>query len=162
MTLKLPHLHRFTWEVKSVNTQLNESLEYITAQLEPIERETAEVERRLAELKSIKAKLEAAYQALSGRSIASGKNGRKAAKPCARKRDVMELCLSIVKENKGIDKAALEEKVKEELGKNRGLSLSGLTLRMAECLRSDRFTVSEEGSVSLRNADPQMRPAKSA
>lgn len=125
------------------------ALEAIELQLEPINREITEIEERLAMLRKSKARLEAARVALAGAPNGKGKAGRKASKPYARKETVMNVCLDIAKQNAPIPKADLEALVKDKLGDEQGFSLSGVQLRLRECLAGDTFEVTENGMVSL-------------
>ncbi len=134
-----------------MKTELATALEAIEAQLLPIEQETADLETKLAELKSTKAKLEAAYQALTGKSPSKQKANRKATKPCARKQDVLSACQSVLQTRGPLSKPELEALVKAELSEKQGFNLSGVGLRMTECLRSEAFDVSSDEIVALRS-----------
>ena len=123
--------------------------EAILAQLEPLQREYAEAKARLDAIEESKAQLEAALRALSPGKKPRSKAGRKASKPYARKSDVQAVCLSLVKDNPAIAKDELEELAKHTLAEEQGFSLSGVSLRLSECLASGAFNVGETGTVTL-------------
>ncbi|QDU80734.1 hypothetical protein Pla110_24670 [Polystyrenella longa] len=121
----------------------------ILALLQPLEREATELQERLHEIDQAKAPLEAALKALTPNKKGKPKAGRKANKPCARKADVLTVCRTLVEENPGITLTVLEESAKEKLSGELGFSLSGVRLRLSECLSSNEFTVSPGDVVSI-------------
>lgn len=120
-------------------------------ELEPLAAEFAKVQARLLELEQSKNQLEAALKALSPNRRASPK--RKTSKPCAKKADVMEVCLQLVQDNPGIPKEDLETMVKERLAKH--FNLSGASLRISECLASKGLNVRNDGTVQIKSATIQ-------
>ena len=128
--------------------------EALLAQLDPIEREAAEIKERLDEINQAKAPLEAALKALEPSKKSKPKAARKASKPCARKADVRDVCLALVKENPAINQSELKELAKDKLASDLGFSLSGVSLRLRECLSSDMFSIGPDGTVSITSATP--------
>ena len=128
---------------------VTQAVEAIKLQLEPLRREVDELEGRLSEIHCSKRKLEAALKALTGKTANSGDKRRKATKPCAKKDTVLDVCLAIVRDNEPIPIADLELLAKDKIGKDLGYSLSGVQLRLKECLSSASFSVSEDDKVSL-------------
>lgn len=124
----------------------------IREQLEPILIETAATEAKLSELKQSKAKLEAALKVLTG---GKSNKSRKSAKPYAKKDVVMKVCLAMVRDNTPIPKSDLELLVKDKLGKDMGYSLSGVQLRLRECLAAKQFVEASDGRISI-SAEPDM------
>lgn len=121
----------------------------IEQQLAPIANEVAEIEAKLLELRETKAKLESALAALTGaKNVKAGKS-RKQTKPCANQEQVMAVCQVIVQENQPINQTDLEALTKEKLGKEMGYSLSGVQLRLRECLASNFFVLDDKELVSL-------------
>ena len=134
-------------------------LDTIEQQLEDIRKQNAETRAMLAEGEGYEARLETAYKALSGSKPTKGKAGRKQSKPCARKAAVMDVCLELVRQNAPLPQSDLEALVKDRLSES--YNLSGVKLRMQECLSSDAFSVTADGMVSLVD-DSQMAREKSA
>jgi len=126
--------------------------EALQAQLEPIASEAAELKERLDTLGRSKTQLEAALKALAPSKKSKTRSAGKAAKPCARKPDVLAVCLALVKENPKLGKAELEELAKHKLADDLGFSLSGVGLRLGECLSSGSFAVAADGTVSIAQA----------
>jgi len=129
--------------------------EALQAQLEPIACEAAELKERLDTLGRSKAQLEAALKALAPSKKSKSKAARKAEKPCARKPDVLAVCLALVKENPKISQGELEELAKHKLAEDLGFSLSGVGLRLGECLSSESFAVAADGTVSIAQASSE-------
>lgn len=123
----------------------------IELQLEPIIQEETELTAKLSALKQSKARLEAALKALQ--ASWAGK-GAKSAKPCARKETVMEVCLAIVRDNAPISKADLEALAKDKISNDLGMSLSGVKLRLRECLASDAFILADDDTITLTKGPP--------
>ena len=122
--------------------QARETLEQ---QLEPLATEAAELSTRLAEIKQTQNQLEAAIKALGGNAKAS--KPKKPTKPCAKQEEVMVVCKSVCYEAGTISQSELEDAVKQEL---RGdFNLSGVKLRIAECLATKAFSVGDNGAVQL-------------
>lgn len=123
------------------------ALQAIEQQLEPILQQTAQAEAQLAELRKSKERLEAARKALgSGRAQASKTNG-KSTKPFADKEVVLRVCREIARGRVPIAKADLEARAKDKLRPD--YNLSGVQLRLAECLKSATFTVDADDMVIL-------------
>ncbi|MEZ6063743.1 MAG: hypothetical protein R3C19_25625 [Planctomycetaceae bacterium] len=133
---------------------VKEALEAIERQLTPIDAQCAELKARLAELQQTKEQLEAARAALNGTQKPGGKAKRKAAKPCARKNDVIAACKDILSENGPLSKDDLEGLVASRLGDDQNFSLSGFTLRFKEALQSELFHVEPDGVVSIARSIP--------
>jgi len=134
--------------------------EALQAQLEPIASEAAELKAKLNTLDHSKAQLEAALKALAPSKKGKSKAAGKAVKPCARKPDVLAVCLAIAKANPKISKAELEALAKHKLANDLGFSLSGVGLRLGECLDSDSFVITADGSVSITQALPGKADSK--
>lgn len=131
--------------------------EALLAQLEPLEIEHAAAKERLDAIEQQKDQLEAALKALGVAKKPKPKAGRKPSKPFAKKADVMAVCLSLVEANQPIAKADLESLTKHNLATDQGFSLSGVPLRLKECLDSDAFTIDADGSV--RKTTPAFQTA---
>jgi len=134
--------------------------EALQAQLEPIASEAAELKAKLNTLDRSKAQLEAALRALTPSKKGKTKVASKASKPCARKPDVLAVCLTIVKANPKISKTELEALAKHKLANDLDFSLSGVGLRLGECLDSDSFVITADGSVSIAPALPNKAISK--
>tara|TARA_R110002073_G_scaffold8027_19_gene44879 strand:+ start:14733 stop:15188 length:456 start_codon:yes stop_codon:yes gene_type:complete len=123
--------------------------ETLLAELEPVEREYTETKERLDAIEKVKNQLEALLKAMDGTKRANGKAANKASKPFARKSDVMEVCRALVAANQPIAKDDLESLTKHKLANDGGFNLSGVALRLAECLASNAFEIASDGDVSL-------------
>lgn len=138
-----------------MTTAVTHAREAIEQQLEPLAKEVAELEDRLLEIRQTKTQLEAALKALSGSKAAKKAKPRKQSKPFACKEQVMAVCQTIVRENQPILRVDLEELAKDKLGKDMGFSLSGVQLRLRECLASSTFVIDDKDLVSLAVVKPQ-------
>ncbi|WP_153558155.1 hypothetical protein [Roseimaritima sediminicola] len=123
--------------------------ESLLSQLEPVEREAAALKERLAAIEQTRDQLEAAIKALTPDRKPKSRGSRKPSKPFAKKADVHAVCLALVEANAPIAKADLESLAKHKLSEDLDFSLSGVSLRLSECLRSEDFNISPEGLVSL-------------
>jgi chromosome segregation ATPase len=123
---------------------LNPAIDAIKQQLEPLTDEINELQILLSVKKKAMAQLEAALKPLIGKNT----KARKSSKPYATKETVMEACLSIVEENAPILKADLELLVKDKISKGMGFSLSGVQLRLRECLASTYLSIAPDGLVT--------------
>lgn len=121
----------------------------IQQELDPILRRIEKANAILGRLKQSKVGLEAALKALTDHETKSKKRNRKPPKPCATKEEVMKVCTSIAALKPALNKPDFESKVKAKLSSELGYSLSGVQLRLRECLASRRIQISEEGLVSL-------------
>lgn len=129
------------------------ALAAIELQLAPISLEVAETEERLKTLQNSKARLEAARIALAGTKSGKAKSGGKERKPAANKTTVMKVCLDIATQNSPIAKADLEELAKDKLSDDLGFSLTGVQLRLRECLADDAFDITDDEMISLAAAN---------
>jgi len=125
---------------------INQAREAIEQQLEPLLLELTALEKNLTELKQTEAQLKDALKALTK---TGNTKSRKVSKPYAKKATVMKACLAIAKDNSPILKSDLELLVKDKLGKDMGYSLSGVQLRLGECLASEQFEIGADGMVSV-------------
>ena len=113
-----------------MTTEIDQAREAIERQLKPIARKATELEKELAALRQTESQLRAALKALAQNKPIKSKAGRKPAKPCARKEDVLKVCLAIATEQSPrspISKAELERLVKQKLSSECGFSLSGVS-----------------------------------
>ncbi len=138
--------------------------ETLLAELEPVAREYAETKERLDAIEKVKSQLEALLKAMDGTKRGNGKATSKAGKPFARKKDVMEVCRALVATNQPIAKDDLESLTKHKLADDYGFNLSGVALRLAECLVSDVFEIATNGDVSLASSGggPDATPVSNA
>lgn len=125
------------------------ALAAIELQLEPIYVEITETTEHLKTLQNSKARLEAARVALSGTKSGKAKSGGKERKPSANKSTVMKVCLDIARQNAPISKDDLEALAKDKLSDGLNFSLTGVQLRLKECLADDAFNIAEDDMVSL-------------
>jgi hypothetical protein len=138
--------------------ELENVREAVLAELEPVEIEIAEVKTRLSELELVQGRCEAILKTLNGGSKAKStksKAARKAGKPYARKADVMKVCINVLKISGPLAKARLESLVKKHLSEEDGFSLSGVGLRMSECLTSDQLNLKADDVVELVKTTPK-------
>jgi len=119
-------------------------------QLEPLAIEHAEAKERLDAIEQTKTMLEAALKALEEPRKAKSKATRKASKPYARKDDVMAVCVALVQANQPIAKSDLKSLAKHKLSEDQGFNLSGVSLRLSECLASETFQVDADGMVTVQ------------
>lgn len=129
------------------------ALAAIELQLEPIYIEVAETTELLKTLQNSKARLEAARVALTGNKAGKAKSGTKDRKPSANKTTVMKVCLDIATQNDPITKEDLEQLAKDKLSDDLGFSLTGVQLRLRECLADDAFDITDDDMVSLAAAN---------
>lgn len=129
------------------------ALAAIELQLEPICVEVAQTTEHLKTLQNSKARLEAARAALTGTKGGKAKSGNKERKPSANKSTVMKVCIDIATQNAPIAKADLEELAKDKLSDDLGFSLTGVQLRLRECLADDAFAITDDDMVSFAAAN---------
>jgi hypothetical protein len=129
--------------------------EVLLTQLEPLELEYAAAKERLDTIEQQKIQIEAALKALGTSKKSAARTLRKPGKPFAKKADVMAVCISLVEANQPIAKADLKSLVKHNLAEDQGFSLSGVPLRLKECLESNAFTVSADGTVRAASSAMQ-------
>lgn len=129
-------------------TAVESAREALLTVIEPLRRELGDAKSNLLALENELKPLEEALQKLD-----PGKKAKsKASKPCARKQDVMQVCLALVEANQPIVKDDLVSLVKHKLAEEGGFSLSGVSLRLAECLASDEFATSVGDTIKLAAA----------
>lgn len=116
-------------------------------QLQTLKRDHAEAKERVRTIEHELNQIEAALKALGGTKTAKAKGGGKPSKPCARKQEVMAVCLALVEANQPIAKDDLESLAKHKIAEDLGFSLSGVSLRLAECLKSDVFQMDKNDCV---------------
>lgn len=116
-------------------------------QLQTLKRDHAEAKERTRTIEHELNQIETALKALGGTKTAKAKAGGKPSKPCARKQDVMAVCVALVEANEPIAQDDLESLAKHKISEDLGFSLSGVSLRLAECLKSDVFQTDENDCV---------------
>lgn len=115
---------------------------------ESLKSEFVETKARATELEKSISQIEAALKALAPGKSAKAK--RKSTKPFVKKPDVMKVCLQLVEDNPAIPRGDLETMIKERLASD--FNLSGVSMRIRECLASEHFNVLEDKTVQLNTA----------
>jgi len=127
---------------------VEECLEFALGKLEPLEREEAELKKQLDRVAAEKEPLAEIVERLKA-SKKKTKGGRKASKPSVKKEDVRAACLDLVKDNPGIEKAALEGLVEQKLVVDQGFGRNGLTMQIGKCLNSELFSIAADDTVVI-------------
>lgn len=117
--------------------------------INPLRDELASAKSRVASIETELKPLEEALKSLDSGKKAKSKAARKAGKPCAKKQDVLEICLALVEANQPIAKADLESLAKHKITESGKFSLSGVSLRLSECLASETFTIADDETITL-------------
>lgn len=132
--------------------------EQLERQLEPLATEAAELTERLAVITQTTDQLKAAIKELGGSVKAS--KPKRATKPCATQDKVMLVCKAVCYEAGQILQSELEDSVKRELKGD--FNLSGVKLRIAECLATPTFEVSDDGTVQMTGSTKASEPVADA
>lgn len=124
----------------------------LVEQLEPIDAEAVELETRLGQLNEDRSRLKAAIKALDATKKPKGKSAARAGRPSPKQKDVRDVATTIVTENPGLLKSALEDLTKDRLTNELGFDLKGFEMRWNEVLGSGEFklfTIGDEECVKL-------------
>ena len=124
------------------------------AEITPLREKRAMLAEELAKIDEELTPLEEWLKVLEG-SKAKSKASRKAAKPYAKKQNVMDVCLTVVQDNQPIAKEELMSFVSHKLANEGGFSLSGVKLRFEECMVAGAFSVDANGTVTLAEPAPE-------
>ena len=123
-------------------------------QLKPLEQEAARLKAELVAVEELANEIRSRLQLPSPEAKRTKRSSRKPAKPCAKKADVMEAAISLVRAHQPIELSDLETKLKNKLSSESGFSLSGVALRFKECLASDEFAPDQNGLICLASTAP--------
>lgn len=128
---------------------LDNVLRNVTDEIAPLKEKRRQHVEAIAAIDLVLEPLEETERLLKGKAKKKTNAARKAGKPCARKRDVMDICLALVEANQPIAKADLVSLAKHKILENGQFSQSGISLRLSECLRSDVFLISDDHTITL-------------
>ncbi|WP_430451105.1 hypothetical protein [Rhodopirellula europaea] len=122
-------------------------------QLQPLEQEASELEARLATIHELRDEIKSRLKVPPEKKSSPKRQTRRASRPCAKKADVLLALRDLVSQNQPIDRSDLESLAKHKLRDEQNFSLSGVKLRLQECLSSDEFSIDDAGFVSLKKGN---------
>jgi hypothetical protein len=133
--------------VENATQAIHAHNQMLLEQLEPLRIEKQRFIDELATIEKLIAEIESRLKREGHTEKKGNRKPRKQSKPCAKKADVLAATRELVSDHQPIELGQLEAKLKQELSVERGFSLSGVALRLRECLSTTQFSSDPDGNI---------------